>query len=79
MSLTEKKEALLNIVADADEKLTGLLIALANEYNDSDKNYSKEELDFFNDRRNTFYNSDKKGYSVEEAHDRVRRNYNNGV
>ena len=79
MSLIEKKEALLHIVEDADEKLTGLLIALANEYNDADQNYSKEELDFFNDRRNAFYNSKKEGYSAEEAHDKIRRNYNNGV
>lgn len=79
MRLTEKKEALLHIVEDADEKLTGLLTALANEYNDADQNYSKEELDFCNDRRNAFYNSDKKGYSIEEAHDKIRRNYNNGV
>ena len=79
MSLIEKKEVLLHIVEDADEKPTGLLIALANEYNDSDKNYSKEELDFFNNRRNSFYNTNKDGYSVEEAHDMVRRNYNNGA
>lgn len=79
MSLTEKKEALLHIVEDADEKLTGLLIALANEYNDTDQIYSKEELDFFNDRKKAFYNNHKEGYSVEEAHDNIRRNYNNGV
>ena len=79
MSLTEKKEALLHIVEDADEKLTGLLIALANEYNDTDQIYSKEELDFFNDRKKAFYNNNKEGYSVEEAHDNIRRNYNNGV
>jgi hypothetical protein len=79
MSITEKKEALLHIVEDADEKLTGLLIALAVEYNDADQIYSKEELDFFNDRKKAFYNSNKEGYSVEEAHDNIRRNYNNGV
>ena len=79
MSITEKKEALLHIVEDADEKLTGLLIALAVEYNDADQIYSKEELDFFNDRKKAFYNSNKEGYSVEEAHDNIRRNYYNGV
>lgn len=79
MSLTEKKAALLHIVEDADEKLTGLLIALANEYNDSDKNYSNEELNFFNNRRDAFYESNKEGYSIDEAHDKIRRNYNNGV
>ncbi len=79
MSLTEKKQALLHIVEDADEKLTGLLIALANEYNDAEQSYSKEEIDFFNDRRNAFYGSNKEGYTVEEAHDKIRRNYNNGL
>ena len=43
MSLTEKKEKLLYLIEDADEKLTGLLIALAGEYNDADQDYSKEE------------------------------------
>ena len=36
MSLTEKKQALFHIVEDADEKLTGLLIAIATEYNDAE-------------------------------------------
>jgi hypothetical protein len=76
MSLTEKKEALLHIVEDADEKLTGLLIALANEYNDADPDYSKEELDSFNDRRDAFYNSNIEGFSVEEAYDMIRRKNN---
>ena len=40
MSIAEKKQFLLHIVEDADEKLTGLLIALANEYNDADQDYS---------------------------------------
>ena len=73
MSLTEKKQTLFHIVEDADEKLTGLLIAIANEYNDAEQNYSKEELDFFTDRRNAFYNSNKEGYSLEEAHDKIRK------
>lgn len=79
MSLTEKKQALLHIVEDADEKLTGLLIAIANEYNDAGQNYSKEELDFFNNRRNAFFDNNKEGYTVEEAHEKIRRNYNNGL
>ena len=47
MSLTEKKEALLHIVEDADEKLTGLLIALANEYNVPSEEYIQEEIEGF--------------------------------
>ncbi len=102
MGLSEKKQTLLHIVEDADEKLTGLLIALATEYNSSSEeytaeqieefykirdelinhpedNFSKKELDFFNDRRKAFFKNDKKGYSVEEAHEKIRRNFNNGV
>ncbi len=79
MNLAEKKETLLHIVHDADDKLTGLLIALANEYNDSDVEYTEEELNFFEERRMEFLNSGKTGSTVEEAHARIRRNYNNGI
>ncbi len=79
MSITEKKEFLLHIVEDADEKLTGLLIALANEYNEADQDYSKEELESFYKRRDEFFAGNKEGYTVEEAHDKIRRNYKNGL
>ena len=79
MVLTDKKQVLLDIVEDADEKLTGLLIALANEYNDTDQIYSKEELDFFNDSRNAFIANKKKGHTVEEVNNNVRRKYHNGL
>ncbi len=77
MSLAEKKQSLLYMIEEADEKLTGLLIALAIEYIDADQEYSKVELDFFDDRRKVFYDSNKSGSSVEETHDRIRRNYRN--
>lgn len=79
MNLADKKETLMHIVQDADDKLTGLLIALANEYNDADEVYSKEELAFFEERRNEFFSSNKQGVTVEEAHERIRRNYKNGI
>lgn len=79
MSIAEKKQFLLHIVEDADEKLTGLLIALANEYNDAEQNYTRDELDSFNDRKRVFLDNNKKGSSVEEAHNRIRRNYQNGL
>ncbi len=79
MSLAEKKQGLLHIIEEADEKLTGLLIALATEYNDADDEYSKQELDFFNDRRKAFYDNNKVGSSTEEVREKVRRNYKNGV
>ncbi len=79
MSLAEKKQSLLHIIEEADEKLTGLLIALATEYNDADDEYSKQELDFFNDRRKAFYDNNKASSSTEEVHEKVRRNYKNGL
>ena len=79
MVLTDKKQALLEIIQDADEKLLGLMIALANEYNDEDYVYSEEELTFFEKRREAFFENGKKGYTVEEAHEKIRRNYKNGL
>lgn len=79
MSLTEKKEVLLEIIEDADEKLAGLLIALANEYNEPHNTFSKGELDFFEERRNSFFATNKKGSTVEEVHNKARRNYHNGL
>jgi hypothetical protein len=79
MVLTDKKEVLKEIIENADEKLMGLMIALANEYNDDEYVYSKEELDFIERRRDAFLASGKKGYSVEEAHAKIRTDYKNGL
>lgn len=75
MSLAEKKENLLHIVEDADEKLTELLIELAEEYNAPSHDFSEEELNLFKNRRDEFYKNNKQGYSVEEAHDLIRKKY----
>jgi hypothetical protein len=79
MVLTDKKQVLLEMIDDADEKLLSLMIALANEYNDEEYLYSKEELDFIEKRRNAFLENGKKGYTIEEAHEKIRRNYKNGL
>lgn len=79
MVTTDKKQILLEIIEEADEKLTGLLLALANEYNDADQNYTDEELAFFEERRDAFFKSGKKGYTVEEAHEKIRNKYKNGL
>ncbi len=79
MNLAEKKETLMHIVQDADDKLTDLIIALANEYNDADVEYTDEELSVFEERKLEFFNSDKEGSTVKEAHARIRRNYKNGI
>ena len=77
MSITKKKEALLHIVEDADEKLTGLLIALANEYNASSDEFTDEEIEGFYKVRDELINHPKTGYTVEKAHDMVRNKVRN--
>ena len=72
MSLAEKKQSLLYMIEDADEKLTGLLIALATEYNASDEEYTPEEIESFYEIRDELLNNPEKGYSVEKAHQHVR-------
>jgi hypothetical protein len=77
MSLTEKKEALFHIVEDADEKLTGLLIALANEYNTSSEEYTHEEIEGFYRARDEFIKHPETGSTVEEAHRLIRNKIRN--
>ncbi len=76
MSISEKKQALLQYVEEADEKLTGLLFVLASEYNDADQDYTKEEIEFFETRRDEFFAGGKKGFTVEKSLENIRRNYN---
>jgi hypothetical protein len=59
-------------VEDADEKLTGLLIALANEYNTSNQKYSSEEIAEFYKIRDAILANPETGYSPEKAHDLIR-------
>ncbi len=79
MSPAEKKETLLHIVQDADDKLTGLLIALANEYNTSHAGYSKEEIESFYHTRDNLLADFKAGYSPEQAHKIIRNKKRNGI
>lgn len=72
MSLAEKKEVLLHIVEQADDKLAGLLIALANEYNTSDYQFTEDDIKKFEKRREDFFNSGGKGYSTEDSIARLR-------
>lgn len=74
MSIAEKKQVLLHIVEDADEKLMGLLIALANEYNTSGEEYSNEEIADFYKTRNNYLQNPEKVFPVEEAHQKIRNN-----
>ena len=79
MSIAEKKEFLLHIVEDADEKLTGLLIALANEYNTSGEEYSAEEISSFYKTRNDYLKNSEFVYTVEEAHKKIKNNHQDAV
>ncbi|HZW69453.1 MAG TPA: hypothetical protein VFF57_01210 [Hanamia sp.] len=79
MVLTDKKEVLKEIIENADEKLMSLMIALANEYNYTEQEYSQDELAFFEKRRQVFFDSNKKGLTVEEVNEKIRRNYKNGL
>ena len=79
MVLTDKKEVLKEIIENADEKLMSLMIALANEYNYTEQEYSQDELAFFEKRRQVFFDSNKKGSTVEEVNEKIRRNYKNGL
>jgi cob(I)alamin adenosyltransferase len=79
MVLTDKKEVLKEIIENADEKLMSLMIALANEYNDTEQEYSEQEIAFFEKRRQAFFDSNKKGSTVEEVNEKIRRNYKSGL
>ena len=72
MSLAEKKQSLMHILADSDEKLTGLLIALAIEYNASSEEYTHEEIEGFYKVRDEFIKHPETGYTVEKAHHLIR-------
>jgi ribosomal protein L7Ae-like RNA K-turn-binding protein len=81
MSITEKKQFLLQIVEDADEKLTGLLLALANEYNSIPygENYSMEEISDFNKTRDEYLQNPAIVFTVEEAHQKIRNKLRDAI
>jgi hypothetical protein len=72
MNITEKKEILIDIVKDADEKLIRLLFALADEFNDPSFEFTKGELEGFYEVRDELLKHPETGYTVEEAHRLIR-------
>ncbi len=72
MGIAEKKQALIHIVEDADEKLTALLFAIADEYNTPDYEYSEEEIQSFYEIRDNLLKDPESGYTPEQAHDLIR-------
>ena len=81
MSIVEKKQFLLHIVEDADEKLTGLLIAVANEYNASGEAevYTNDEIESFNKTRDEYLKKPEAVFTVEEAHNKIRNKHGNAI
>ena len=72
MVLTDKKEVLKEIIENADEKLMGLMIALANEYNDTQLEYSQEEIEEFYKIRDEMLAHPETTYTPEQAHQLIR-------
>jgi hypothetical protein len=81
MSIIEKKQFLLQIVEDADDKLTGLLLALANEYNSntSGEKYSIEEISDFHKTGDEYLQNPEKAFTVEEAHQKIRNKLRDAI
>jgi hypothetical protein len=79
MSIVEKKEFLLHIIEDADEKLTGLSMALAKEYNTSRKEYTAEEISSFYKTRNEYLQNPESVSTVEEAHQKIRNKHRDAI
>jgi hypothetical protein len=71
MILTDKKHALKEIIENADEKLIGLMIALANEYNDT-AHYSQKEIEEFYRIRDEMLAHPETSYTPEQAHELIR-------
>jgi len=79
MSIAEKKQFLLHIVEDADEKLTGFLLAVANEYNASGEVYTNDEIESFNKTRDEYLKKPEAVFTVEEAHNKIRNKQGNAI
>ncbi len=74
MGMAEKKSELMRIVETADEKLAGLIIALANEYN-NDYQFTEEDMAKFKESREDYLKSPEKAYSLEESMEQIRSRF----
>jgi hypothetical protein len=72
MVLTDKKEVLKEIIETADEKLMSLMIALANEYNDTEQEYSQDEIKEFYRISDQMLAHPETTYTPERAHELIR-------
>ena len=72
MGFAEKKVELFQIVANADEELTGKLIAFAKECVGKGERYSAEELAKFHATRQKYATDSGAAISIEDAHAYIR-------
>ena len=72
MVLTDKKEVLKEIIESADEKLMSLMITLANEYNDTEQEYSEEEIKEFYRIKDEMLAHPETNFTPEQAHELIR-------
>jgi hypothetical protein len=72
MGFAEKKVALLQIVADADEELTGLLIDVAQQHSNNESKFSHEDLKRFHASRTEYLKNPQNSFSLEDAHAYIR-------
>jgi hypothetical protein len=76
MSIAEQKIELLKFVVEADAETTGKLIELTHQLRNKKYEFSDEEIAKFEKIRDDFFASGEKGYSVEEAHTKIRNKVN---
>jgi len=79
MSLEEKKEILVQIIEDADEKLLRLMTAVANEYNNTANQYTPEEIENFSEIRDQILSDPGSSYSPAQANDLIRNKERNEI
>ena len=72
MVLTDKKEVLKEIIEDADDKLMSLMIALANEYNYTEQEYTQDEIQEFYRIRDEMLEHPETSLTPEQAHESIR-------
>ena len=72
MILTDKKEVLKEIIEDADDKLMSLMIALANEYNYTEREYTQDEIQEFYRIRDEMLEHPETSLTPEQAHESIR-------
>ncbi len=72
MSFAEKKVELFQIVASADEELTGKLIEFAKQCTEVKSSYSQEELAKFHTTRQKYLSAERSTIPIEDAHVYIR-------